>query len=203
MTVGAEYFAEDYAGARSMFRGLAQSAGAPLEEYGLSEKGPRGEALTTDIAWLGNPSAGQVLVVQSGVHGVEAFAGSALQCSLLADAPSGIGDSALVLVHVINPWGMAWLRRTNASNVDLNRNCLGPNESYSGAPSGYEKINGLINPASPPSRDMFKPRVLLAILTQGRTAVKRAVAGGQYEFPTGLFYGGARLQEEPARLQRC
>lgn len=199
---GADYFSKDYAGARSMFQRLARSAGIPLDGYAITGKGPGGETLATDIAWVGNREARQVLVVQSGVHGVEAFAGSAVQCSLLEHPPSGIGDPALVLVHVVNPWGMAWLRRTNASNVDLNRNCLGPTQSYSGAPPGYEKINGLINPGSPPAKDMFKSRAAHAILRQGRAALKQAVAGGQYEFPMGLFYGGARLQEEPALLQR-
>ena len=47
-----------------------------------------------------------------------------LQLALLDAPPApGPGD-ALVLVHVLNPYGMAWLRRTNENNVDLNRNFL-------------------------------------------------------------------------------
>jgi hypothetical protein len=33
-------------------------------------------------------------------------------------------DVAVVMVHLINPWGTAWLRRVNEDNIDLNRNHL-------------------------------------------------------------------------------
>jgi hypothetical protein len=35
------------------------------------------------------------------------------------------------------------------------------------------------------------------ILRHGLSAVKQAVAAGQYEYPQGLFYGGSSLQQGP------
>ena len=60
----------------------------------------------------------------SSTHGVEGFAGSGIQVGLLRDpdAPKPPPDTALLLIHTINPHGMAWLRRENEDNVDLNRN---------------------------------------------------------------------------------
>jgi hypothetical protein len=33
-------------------------------------------------------------------------------------------DVAVLMIHLINPWGTAWIRRVNEDNIDLNRNYL-------------------------------------------------------------------------------
>ena len=38
-------------------------------------------------------------------------------------APS-VSRPTVILVHALNPVGMAQMRRVNEANVDLNRNCL-------------------------------------------------------------------------------
>jgi hypothetical protein len=197
---GAErFFAPDYATARERFRAAARRIGAGLHALPLAAAGPIGETLTIDIAWLGPADARAALLHTSGLHGVEAFAGSAVQHALLDDPPAIAPGSALVLVHVLNPWGMAWLRRTNENNVDLNRNFLRRGESWSGAPAAYRKIDATLNPASPPARDFFLVRAQALALRHGFHVLKQAVAEGQYEFPRGLFYGGTELQEAPHR----
>lgn len=109
------------------------------------------------------------------------------------------GD-ALALVHVVNPFGMSWRRRTNAGNVDLNRNALAPGEQWRGAHPLYANLNSWLNPASPPSSDAFTARAAWLALRHGPRAVKQAVAEGQYDFPQGLFYGGKALAPELAAL---
>src|SRR5688572_24948797 len=52
-----DLFSGDYATARQRFRDYASEAGATLDSLPLDAKGPRGEALTIDIAWLGNRKA--------------------------------------------------------------------------------------------------------------------------------------------------
>jgi len=192
-----DYFSADYATARERFRQAAGDAGARREALPLAATGPDEMPLTIDIAWLGEPDAGHVLLHTSGIHGVEAFAGSAVQLALLDDVPALSAGRAIVLVHVLNPYGMAWLRRANENNVDLNRNFLGGDESWAGAPPLYAALDELLNPPSPPQRDAFLWRALIRVLRYGYPAVKQAVAQGQYEFPRGLFYGGARLEEGP------
>lgn len=194
-----DFFSPDYAAARSRFREAAQRAGAALHELPLSATGPRREPLSIDIAWLGRRQARRVLLHTSGMHGVEAYAGSAIQLALLEQLPDLRASTAVALVHVLNPYGMAWSRRANENNVDLNRNFLRRDESYSGAPPLYSALDALLNPRTPPRRDAFLPRALLRVLRHGYPAVKQAVAQGQYEFPQGLFYGGAGLEEGPRR----
>lgn len=135
-----------------------------------------------------------------GVHGVEAFAGSAAQLALLAAPPSLPADGALILVHVLNPWGMAWLRRTNEHNVDLNRNFHLDNGIWTGAPPLYKRLDSLLNPVSPPARDAFALRLGISGLRHGVRAVRQAIAHGQHRYPRGLFYGGAELQAGPRLL---
>ncbi|HTD44646.1 MAG TPA: M14 family metallopeptidase [Bryobacteraceae bacterium] len=197
-----EYFSPDYVTARRRFREAAAQAGGKMDALGLEARGPNGEDLTIDIAWFGSQTPHRVLVHSSGLHGVEGFAGSAIQLQWLRDGiPTPHTDHAILLVHVLNPWGMAWLRRFNEHNVDLNRNFLGPGEPFNGAPDGYVALNDFLNPATPPSHDFFYARALPLLLRHGMPAMRQAVAGGQYDYPQGLFFGGARVEPGPARFQ--
>src|SRR5262249_19885165 len=116
------YFSADYTVASDRFRESAAHAGARLEALPLTAKGPKGEELTVDIAWFGSASPTRVLVHSSGLHGIEGFAGSAIQLQFIEKLPALHAEAALVLVHILNPYGMSWLRRVNENNVDLNRN---------------------------------------------------------------------------------
>lgn len=194
------YFSPDYTTARARFREAARAAGARLDELPLEARGPAGEPLTIDIACLGARRASRVMLHTSGIHGVEAFAGAAIQLAALASPPQLPNGCALVLVHVINPYGMAWLRRANESNVDLNRNFLGPGERWEGASALYRRLDPLLNPRTPPAADGFYLRLGLFALRHGMSGPRQAIAEGQYEFPRGLFYGGSRLESGPRLL---
>lgn len=187
-------FSPDYASARERFRSEAARRGFALAQYPLSATGPDGGTLTIDVARLGVPQADRALVVSSGLHGVEGFLGSAVQCQLLRE---GIAPgfppprTELVLVHALNPYGFAWLRRCNEENVDLNRNFLTPGERYEGAAAAYIALNGVLNPRGRRQRPGLRwGRLLWAWVRYGTRGLSQAVAGGQYDFPQGLFYGG-------------
>ena len=192
-----ELFSPDYETARGRFRRAATVAGAALHAIALSATGPHGEALCIDIAWLGAAHPRRVFLHTCGLHGVEAYTGSAVQLALL-DAPPAPGpDDALVLVHVLNPYGMAWLRRTNENNVDLNRNFLMNGERWQGAPQLYRVLDPLLNPQSPPAHDGFRVRAPAIAVRLGFHRVKHAIAEGQYEYERGLFFGGRALEPGP------
>ena len=136
------YFSNDYVTARRRFREAVAACGGRLDSLILSSTGPQGEDLTIDIAWFGSPKPRRVFAHSSGLHGVEAFAGSAIQLQWLAEGARPIPeDGAIIIVHVLNPYGMAWLRRFNENNVDLNRNFLAPNEQFAGAPEHYDLVD--------------------------------------------------------------
>ncbi len=197
---GAAWFSADYPAARTRFLAAAREQKAAVETLTIAARGPANEDLGIDVAWLGTFDARRILLHVSGVHGVEAYAGSATQLVLLNAPPAIPSDGALVFVHVLNPYGMAWLRRTNEANVDLNRNFLPHTATWAGAPPLYRQLDRLLNPPSPPTRDGFGLRLAMRGLRHGLPAVRQAIAHGQHRYPRGLFYGGAELQPGPRQF---
>lgn len=186
-------FSADYMIARKWFREAASRLGWQLEAHPIGVAGPGGDQLTLDVACSPSNDAGKVLVVSSGIHGVEGFFGSAVQVGLL-DQWASQSPPALkyVFLHGLNPFGFAWLRRFDENNVDPNRNFLLPAERYEGSPAGYAGLDDLLNPQRPPSRwEPFTLKALWAIARHGMPVLRQTVAAGQYEFPRGLFFGGA------------
>jgi hypothetical protein len=187
---GNQFFSSDYWTARHRFRSAAIARGFRLETHPIDEAAD----LTVDVVFAGDDRPSRIVVVSSGLHGVEGFVGSAIQNSILEDRaddwalPQG---SALILIHSLDPFGYANLRRFDESNIDLNRNFLLEGDSYSGSPATYREIDWLINPKRPPRWfDVLKLESIPALLRHGELALRRAIAGGQFDFPLGLFFGG-------------
>ena len=188
-------FSSDYQTARNRFCEAAQKLGCTLESHSIAQRGPAGEDLAIDVALSPIRNSASCLVISSGVHGVEGYFGSAAQLAALQHwlaNPASRPRCGWVMIHAVNPYGMAWRRRFNEDNMDLNRNMLRDGEAYTGSPEGYARLNPLINPQSPPSR--WEPVLLkfaLAVARYGRRAVQQVVTSGQYDYPKGLFFGGS------------
>jgi hypothetical protein len=186
-------FPTDYGSSRERFRAAAGRLDWTLHANRVNGTGPSGEDLTIDAAISPDADADRVLVVSSGLHGVEAPLGAAVQLALL-DRWSETGASPgvrAVFIHGLNPWGCAWGRRVDADNVDPNRNFLLPGQEYRGSPDGYRFFNALLNPETPPARfELFVPRAWIEVARRGLPALKQALVGGQYDYPKGVFFGG-------------
>lgn len=185
----------DYAELRRRFRAAAGRAGAELTEYLHPLHGPAGEALATDVAYLGRRDAAKLMVLISGTHGVEGQFGSACQTAWLEEnSPWGLPeDTAVLAIHLINPWGTAWSRRVNEDNVDLNRNFV---DWQAGVPKndGYAALHEALVCHEWEGSDRNKADEALAAAKQrpgGHAGLAPIVEAGQYDFPDGLFYGGA------------
>ncbi|RYF12869.1 MAG: DUF2817 domain-containing protein [Deltaproteobacteria bacterium] len=187
-------FSANYHEARSAFLQAATAVGAKLQHHQCPARGPDGAALYTDTAWLGDVAAKKVLMVLAGTHGVEGFCGSGFQVHWLR---SGLhrqlpADTAVLLVHALNPYGFAWLRRVNEDNVDLNRNYL----DWSRPPpdnAGYREIADALLPLQLEGPAADEANAVLARYRQqvGELAFYRALASGQFLDPQGMFYGGS------------
>ena len=200
MSKAATTFSPDYASARLRFRQAALHLGWELESHPIGLVGPDGEELAFDVAWSKSGDPEKVLVVSSGVHGVEGFFGSAVQVALLEQWRSATAPpTKYVFIHGLNPFGFAWLRRFDENNVDPNRNFLLTGERFEGAADGYARLEAFLNPRRPPSAwEPFTLKALWLIARYGMPALRQAVAGGQYNFPRGLFFGG----NGPSRMQQ-
>lgn len=188
---------------RARFRRAATVAGRPVDARPIAALGPDGQRLTIDVVALGAERPRRALMVLAGVHGVEGFAGSQLQVDLLSSLDAGQlpSDMAVVLVHAVNPWGMAWWRRQNESNVDLNRNW----DRSGGEPDhndAYDEVHPLACPDSPelPSVDDLLVQAAALVAERGLPWVTAAITAGQYRHPDGLHFGGDRTEESTATL---
>ena len=189
----AKHFSADYAEARRRFRDAAQAAGARLDCHDHPLRGPAGEALACDTAWLGPPDAERVLVSLSATHGVEGFCGSGVQLGWLE---SGLwrevpGGCAQLLVHAINPHGFAWLRRVTEDNVDLNRNFVDHDAPYP-VNAGYEALKEALCPAEWNEAVIVETQRTLQDYAErhGLMGLQTAISGGQYRHREGIFFGG-------------
>ncbi|MBX3284124.1 MAG: DUF2817 domain-containing protein, partial [Actinobacteria bacterium] len=179
--------------------------GARTEAHPIEARGPHGQDLTIDVAVVGATAPARALTVLSGVHGVEGFVNSQLQVDLLGRLASSPppDDVAVVLVHAVNPWGMAWWRRQNESNVDLNRNWRRSEvEPVHNDP--YDELHPLACPDTPdlPSVDDLLDRAMALVEERGLTWVRDAITVGQYRHPDGLHYGGARTEASNLVLEQ-
>jgi hypothetical protein len=193
----------DYFIERDLFCKLAAEKGAQLTRYPVSALGPEGQELSLDLAWFGSLTAKRVYLHISGTHGVEGHIGSAVQRSIIERGFELPSDSAVVFLHAVNPWGMVNHRRVNENNIDLNRNMLFSGGQYQGAPEAYGAIYDFLNPKGFPRKvDFFYLQIILNILKHGYNQLKQAIAGGQYEFPKGIYFGGKGLESSALVLKQ-
>lgn len=153
-------------------------------------QGPEGELLYTDSVWLGAENAENVLVLIAGTHGIEGFTGSAVEIDFLRLQANGwleFGqNTAVLLIHALTPWGYAWLRRCDADGVDLNRNAVDFSRPLPENPE-YVQLRPVLFAADAGQRVAGCAEFSRLY---GRTALEKAVSGGQYLDPSGPFYGG-------------
>lgn len=149
-------------------------------------------------------TAEKVLILTSGLHGIEGYVGAGMQDFLVSRCLSQLDPdtTGLLLVHPINPWGMKHRRRVNAANVDLNRNFLEDESDFqTDFNPDYRCFDSTLNP----DRALRAPwleisallgKVLLNILRLGIKGLREAVLLGQRSNPRGLYYAGREYQPE-------
>lgn len=190
------FFSETYSTARQKFLNSAAEVGASVSTYALpGGVGPEGESLCVDVAVCGNRFARKMAVTVSGTHGIEGYAGSALQTAWMSKlhVDSRLErDLGVVHIHGINPWGFAYRQRVTKNNVDLNRNFIHDFRSPPANP-GFDALSPVLSPRQWDEDEIKlidgELRAFKAIY--GEQAYSDAFNGGQYRFPDGIYYGGA------------
>lgn len=210
MTEILDLFPKTYEASRQRFRETLGVVQAMWPEARLVTEQVEWEGdLTTD--WIEGQALERnekVLVLTTGEHGIEGYVGSAMlqrftEVFLPRLDPQTTG---ILLLHAINPWGMKHRRRTNAHNVDLNRNFVWQAvEIDAGFNPEALKIEGLVNPPKKAgshgsSKLGFMLRLPRILRAMGHAGFKWAVLLGNYRNPKGIFYGGEGYQQETCRL---
>ncbi|MFC2152059.1 M14 family metallopeptidase [Bacteroidota bacterium] len=154
--------------------------------------------LTIDFCYIrGSQKTDKILILSSGIHGVEGYVGSAVQLFFIDNYINKdlLDKTSILLIHSVNPYGFKYTRRVTENNVDLNRNSDIDKELYSTINEGYPKVYNLINPTrtvEPHSlrNRFFFIKAIKAIVKESMPVLRQAVLQGQYEYPSGLYYGG-------------
>ncbi|MBX4917460.1 M14 family metallopeptidase [Rhizobium bangladeshense] len=186
-------FSDTYFEARTRFLDATK-----VQSYRSSHSGPEGQPLSTDVAYLGDPDADNLLVSIAGTHGVEGYCGSAAQlCLLRSQLADSLGGSVgILLIHALNAYGFAWDRRVTAEGCDLNRNFVNFSKPLPENP-GYDELADQLVPSDLSAESLAVAEQAIAEFraTHGEAAFQTARKKGQYSRPEGMFFGGTRPSE--------
>jgi hypothetical protein len=149
-----------------------------------------------------------LIIVSSGVHGIEGFAGSAVQRMIMHELLSkmDLSTTGVLFIHGVNPYGMKNERRVNEENVDLNRNFDVDKKLFALKNPGYPVIRDLLNPEEKlstwsPGYVFFPVKAIYNIVKFGMGTLRESILKGQYEFPKGVYYGGKDFVPQKAPLE--
>ena len=195
--VDAAYFSQTYDEARTRFREF-KIPGAEARSFPVPS--PRDADLSVDYLYR-PPSvrAETLLVITSGVHGAEGFAGSAIQSMFLSELLTRFPfeRTGLLMVHGLNPFGMKYGRRATENNVNLNRNFGATAELFETKNEAYDRLAEYLEPRHPAGSPTVATAraisfVAKCLLLKGFTAdaLNRGIAHGQFTHPRGIEYGG-------------
>lgn len=169
------YFSRRFKDARAAF--LAACSGQAVSTYAH----PLGDGLACDVVRVGPATAKKLLILISGVHGVELYPGSACQTGWLRSGPELPEDTACLLIHAINPWGAKHFRRNTEDNIDLARNfcdftsALPENSKYPALHAAIAEGGDIVG------RKMAE---------MGEQTFVNGLMQGQYSHADGFGYGG-------------
>ena len=197
-------FIDDYAGARQAFLAEGEALAARferVERFAIPVASAQLPDLFVDGLYVPaqqNPK--RLLIISSGVHGVEGPAGSAVTRLFMQEfmTEAALANTGVLLLHAMNPYGFARERRFDERNVDLNRNAAQSSALYQTDNAGYPLVDGLINPTTPADlgavgHRLYLLRAVAMIARHGMGPLRQAVLQGQYAFPKGIYYGGNAL----------
>jgi len=196
------YYNESYLESRQAFRSAAMSLSEKYEDAEIQSvqvPGKTDNDLIIDILYLPPvQDTEKLLVLSSGVHGVEGYTGSAIQQMFIQEliTPDILSEMGILIIHAINPYGFKYQRRVTENNVDLNRGSETDSSLFEKKNPGYALLYDMINPEGKASVNrFFYIKAISNILKSSMSTTRQAIVQGQYEFPGGLFFGG--LDFEP------
>lgn len=189
---------QSYAINRRNFIEAATRAGARIEHIPYKRSVLSEVELVTDIALLGPDDAAQVVIVASGLHGVELPAGSLLQQIWLSELQKSlpqIQNTKFVFVHALNPHGAAFGMRTDwdingQGNIDPARNFIDFSKATNTANFDIAAALHDADLSCVSTIKMWAKLLYSAFVKQGTKAFKEGFVRGQYTDPEIPYFGG-------------
>ncbi len=201
------FFHETYDENREQFRRLAALLNrefSDVEIYTYIVKSKVDSDLSINAVYIpAQNEAKKLIIMSSGVHGIEGFTGSAVQQYVMTQMLSGKvpQNMGLLLIHAINPFGFKYERRVSENNVDMNRNFHSNKDLFTNNNEGYAKIYRFLNPEGKVRAGYFRNTVFFMktvykIIRYSMQTLRQSTVQGQYEFDKGIFYGGKDFEPQ-------
>ena len=146
-----------------------------------------------DFLFLHHRQSTRLQIIISGTHGVEGYAGSAIQFRTLDNiigqkdqhTHHSLSPVSFLMIHALNPYGYRYNRRCTKNNVDLNRNYTRhPIQTLDYPQQIYRLVTTYLYSFG------FVYLFFQNLWRFGYTRAREYIVSGQYQYPQGLFYGG-------------
>jgi predicted deacylase len=196
------HFPPDYKTARANFIAAADALDlGTTNRVHPSARTRDGKALFLDTTIIGDRDAKKALLLISATHGVEGYFGSGVQTGLLREGLTAPKGTKIVMLHALNPYGFAWDRRVNEDNADINRNFVDHKKPPKN--KAYAKLAEFISPKNLARATWKAANAKLKSYgdKHGAFALQETITKGQYIYPDGVYYGGAKESWSAAMLR--
>ena len=200
------YFQASYEVSRDRFRSLSSEIKQKISRTQISRLPVPSHIdgdLTIDLCYIPALKKSRLIIISCGVHGVEGFAGSAVQRMFMREILPKVDleNTGIFLIHGMNPFGFKYVRRVTENNVDLNRNCDVDRALFTAKNEGYSSLVEFLNPEKPVDMNsmgnqFFFVRAVIKILQKSMKSLRQSVLQGQYEFAKGIFFGGKDFEPQ-------
>lgn len=196
-----EVFFDEYDEVRNHLVEIAddlENQGIAVEVY--SHPIDRDDGLYIDNLYLPSTEEQKNLVVlTTGVHGIEGYIGSVMVDVFLQEVYPELDreNTSVLMIANVNPYGMKYHRRYNENNVDLNRNFILDWKTFDTTVNkDYPKVEKFLGPQKKMGNALWHEAAFYAsmgkeVVVNGADSISNALLGGQYEYPKGVYYGGA------------
>ncbi|CAF3323234.1 unnamed protein product [Rotaria socialis] len=187
------FFSSNVPEATSKFVNACNIANGSFEYFNHTMVGPQNEELQATVCVVGKSDARGVVFTISGTHGIEGYAGSMAQISLLHMSDMVLWKNIkIVNLHMINPYGAAYTTKENEDNADQLKNVAAYyNLNYDNAIL-QELIDGIDLPNLNNMTTLQNAFLTFQKLQTkyGAEAVNLALKTGQGKRPQGVAYFG-------------
>jgi predicted deacylase len=192
-----DYFPRNYSDSREKFIGLGKRHLHATQTSFLVPSSTDND-LFVDALWLPpRKTTKNIFVISSGVHGSEAYTGSAVQQMLLSEFSGHHDNSGILFIHAVNPYGFKHHTRNTQNHVNMNRNFIYDEQLFKLRRPSLEGLQDFVEPRLPVSSDkalllekmrMQDSQVYFDHLSMNELI--KIICPGQFEDPKKLEFGG-------------
>lgn len=167
------------------------------------------EQLYVDTLFLPSKKTENLIVLTTGVHGMEGYIGSVMLEVFFEEIYPTLNteNTGVLVVANVNPYGMKHYRRYNENNVDLNRNFILDWDSFDlDSNKEYPTVQKFLEPGGKVGNALwheagFYLRLGKEAVFSGADTISDALLTGQYRSPNGVYYGGVGDEKSTVYLK--